>query len=340
MKALVIGDGPAGLLAATLLRKVGIGVTVLHKGSNANDQHVHILSQQLIDVAAQIDPDLELALSGELREGWRWHRWNGQEWQDEITPRLSRQGVMQALRQQCEDLRFQAFVKGELQFDLSEGRFFDQHAHFDLCIDASGNSRITLPYLKGAGFAVDLEEIGAPTLFRSWLFTRPAQIAAGQSWIYQDPINPQERAYLESEAQTLRLTCTSPRQESHGSSHEPRWRATPLAGIVPRALEMKAYHTLVSPPVRHLQINELDLHPSPAWIAFGDALLQIPAQSGAGLQSLFLQGHVLKTALENTWNPRNLRSDLAGFARTAAIQVAGMMTLAGSLTPVDTRQAG
>lgn len=329
MRALVIGDGPAGLLAAVVLRQAGARVTISRKGANANDQHVHFISPDLADLASSIDPKLGKSLRAEIQEPWLWHSWNGDAWHGETAPRLSRSGVMSALWQMCRDIPLQSLRDGDLRFDLDAGRFADCRNRYDLCIDASGNSRVTLPLLTGAGYSAELDEIGQPSFSVSWQYARPEQITAGQSWIYRDQGGSKPSCYLESDAKTLHLTCAGYNRAGGHKSLEDAWGATPLADILSKAADAKARHALVSPPVRHLRLGGVASGPSPAWIAFGDALLQMPAQSGLGIRSLFLQGQVLKALLETTRDPGRLRTGLANFSQAAAVQIAGAMTLSG-----------
>ncbi|MCT4558764.1 MAG: hypothetical protein N4A61_12000 [Pelagimonas sp.] len=334
-RVLVVGDGPAGHLAALILCNAGARVSLAMRPSvpNAHDRHVHLLPATLPTIAREIDEPLGQRLVEQQIQDWIWHSWASGHWDSQQATRISRKALMQALVDRVRGLSV-AYSDGRtLRFEAGRAAFVDQWQSYDLCVDASGNSRITLPMLAGAGIDLLQSEMGGAERFTSLFYHRPMGMGCNQTWIYRSVEDPCQSAYLQAEPHGVTVTCSG--TASHGTTAPDQlratWHETPLCDVLPPDTVPRMRSVLVSPPVRQVQLAPGAGASSLGWIAFGDALLQLPVQSGFGLTSLMYQGLALKTALNTSWAPAHLRSALDRYARATALQIAGAMTLAGAL---------
>jgi hypothetical protein len=313
--ALVVGDGPAGLLAAAVLRQAGWPVTLLTGQRSAHHGHIHSIGAAALQLIADLVGDGSIDQS--VHSAWQVNA-------SGLVPLQPRPVVDAANLTNWMRAKLQAFAGPHLCFiACREAAGMAQHTlawlaeprrtPADLCIDATGSSRLVLKALEPT---LDLLEAGACGFYHSW---------QGTAAIPHPPVTVIDRfgndaVLLTVYGNSVRLTWQSDGgvkaadrddwliQTARGA---PASLAASLQTIrfAPRPQAYRA------PAGRRTALEDVETDKGAVLIALGDCLLQTAPRLGQGFAQLAGQVALLKqtaAAAQPDW--RMLRDALADSA--------------------------
>lgn len=307
-RAGILGGGPAAWIAAGVLARAGCAARVYAQGTMAAQaSHVHLLPQDLMDVARTLDPDLAARLQRAARP-CRWLTQTGTSAHPRLSRRSFQAGVIRWARAKGARRRSAAGVPRPSHAGWS----WPDGWRSDLAVDATGGARTLARVRGGAGDTVSLDTVGD-----SWFaLTCAIGPAVGPERLARIRLPAGGLGHLAVDRRGARMSLLSPGALDDWTARAVTLPLVDLAEVRPGAM---AWRRMRCPPVRLLRGPATA---DPPWFAFGDAALQTLPVAGYGLTAALRQGRALAAALAGTADPA------AGVAaETEAIWLSAVLAL-------------
>ncbi|MFN4020438.1 MAG: FAD-dependent oxidoreductase [Erythrobacter sp.] len=324
-RALIVGDGIAGLGAAIVLARAGWQVTLTgpHAGKAAlHREHAHLTS-------AAVMAKLE-RVAGSPLGGWRVAPaavWDDSGWRDEAARPVIAVGAMRHSLAERADALGVALRRG-CAIDPLPGdggwhwRTKNHAGTADLLVDATGSGHFLG---RLAGFAVTLEELAGMDRCWSWTGTNDGPL---QPWLIAARGAMQSAVLLRGPDGRLRLTL----RQSSSAAPDPRTALDRLLVGAGAQWAARIGSVALDPrPLRHdsplARRTVVKAHaPLPALIRLGDGLIQTAPRLGQGIAQIAEQLGALADALAAGLAPAEWQ---CGLDRLAQQRWAGLMFHAG-----------
>ena len=291
----IVGDGPAGKLAALVAHRAGLSVRLFQGGPGTpQERHIHVLRDGVAADLSGLDALLATSLADQTDPG---HRWIGPDGTARLAPRLTRAGLIAALDTALAGAAI-AVEPGEAE-TLPPGTA-------TMWIDATGGARALVRAFEARGMGrLSLDDMG--------------EIAVWQTRVWDEGLPDAPftlvlpgRLYVETHPGLTRATGPL--------GPEP---ALPAGYSLPPGPPAASWR-MAGPPVRLARWQGAGV------VLFGDARLQTPPAMGFGLMALARQAVILSQALrdgddpepaladwaENTWMAAGLQAGLSALAQT------------------------
>lgn len=293
MRVGIMGDGPAGCLAAWLFKTSGHPVLQIGKAQTASQSaHIHIYDPRLSEALEALGLS-STVLDVNACDSWRFttisktgdavRQWNG--------PRCGRDDALKVFPTS-------SAIEEESDFFGSD---------FDLLIDASGGARALIQQSETEQFEALVFDTGQEELYRSWAGPE----ATSEPSLIR--LNHDYTAYLEQSFKGWRLTLIEDSTSVRLSDEDVlallnRWAELNIT-ILPRVRQMRG-------PIARRVLAEVCLDAPIPIIPFGDALVQTSPSLGFGILSVANQGLILKGWLDQPSTLSRLAADLDHYAET------------------------
>jgi len=342
MKAIIIGGGTAGLIAASTLARMGVRVTLVDNGFGTKPQwgHVHFLQpdswQGLCDLVPGFEDEI---ISRGACCGSEMILGQDQVEVGDIRARPSRHCIDRTLLEtlpegvNCVVERVVSVVlgKGGVQLTLSDGRRIGG----DLLIDASGRSRVSLAAItKFQGTQVDLHQGPAAGCYMSTLIDG-VMLPEGQIAL-RGRYKGTGVLLLKEKENTWRLTLQLEQTALEAGVVEvfEEFISRPISPDIP---ELFSAATIIGPAqlfgavrTERIEWREDSIQGIP-WIILGDALLTTPPWLGWGIGQLVQHIQLLQDGYLRYSTVENIRASLDKSARDAWLQATMKEALRGLL---------
>lgn len=285
--ALVAGDGPAGLIAALVLARAGVPVTLLTGAASPQHRHVHAITADTLRAIGQL---VGAPLTG-FGDQPAWQIAGCQMVRAVDRPVLDAQRLTAQLRGLLADaghapIAVVACGTAEVLTGRALGWLADpQRTSADLCIDATGGSRLIL---KAREPRLDLFETGGHSVYSSWQGT--AAVAHPQVTLCET-LESGRTALMVIDGHQVTMTWQSERPVTE--AERDRWQSG-VAAMAPARLKATVQsatfgnHRIAhrAPMARRAAIEQLAHHTGAMLLPIGDALLQTAPQMGKGFAQL------------------------------------------------------
>ena len=308
-RALVIGAGPAGLLASRVLTDRGFEVTLATREPLAvtpqpSWQHVHVVSEPTLTTLDQLAPGTTT----------RWRRVAG-------VGRPDRAELDHALAASCLQAVAGRTIAGPCTLDWRGDEAFARWAdgttwRGDVVVDASGAARASCPSIAQVlGAPVPMDSLAGTGRYTSAVLhgvTVPSQ----NGFLPARGSEPGWGALLLAlDAQSARITVQTPATVRITTPADLRlaWEGLGNAQLTDacRAGEVASVLARWGPhPTMRIVLEECDRAP-PGWLPIGDALLVTPPYLGRGIAHLVEQVELLATLDPRGSNQADVRAGLA-----------------------------
>lgn len=286
-RALVAGDGPAGLIATLVLAQAGVPVTLLTGATSPQHRHVHTVTADTLRAIGQL---VGAPLVG-FDDQPAWQVTDQQLVRATDRPVLDAPRLTAQLRGLLADASHVPFAvvacgTAEVLTNKALGWLADpQRTNADLCIDATGGSRLIL---KAREPRIDLFETGGQRVYSSWQGT--AAVAHPQVTLCET-LESGRTALMVIDGHKVTMTWQSERPVTE--AERDRWQSD-LAAMAPSGLTATVRsatfgnHRLAhrAPMARRAAIEQSTHQTGAMLLPIGDALLQTAPQMGKGFAQL------------------------------------------------------
>lgn len=291
LRVLIVGDGPAGYLAALVFRRAGHAAN-LTAGPSERLSHakaLHWLRPEIIDIAQKLDGDLAERLKREQEPGWTF--WYGAHGCDNswTCPRLSRVGFEHVLTVANDA----ALVTVNLDNIVPRNdKWYIGTSEFDLIVDATGGRRALFNNLHDRGaIAATLEDAGTSSSYLGYNLC-PGDVVGEKSfgvWSMPDRLFVLERSEIGTAGSVISDRPLRPDVLEQDLCDAPEKFSAVWKILLNKDPDIR----LRPPPLRRVLLDA-----KASVLAFGDAALQLPPRTGFGLTSLMQQSLALSAALQ------------------------------------------